>query len=66
MVRLSKREKQDKRELLSSLNQMNSNASKHEADNGEYLLIESNQIKMLKEQLLLNYLRTGGGLLLDQ
>lgn len=37
MVRLSKREKQDKRELLSSLNQMNSNASKHERDNGEYL-----------------------------
>lgn len=35
MVRLSKREKQDKRELLSSLNQMNSIASKHEADNGE-------------------------------
>lgn len=37
MVRLSKREKQDKLELLSSLNQMNSNTSKHEADNGKYL-----------------------------
>lgn len=35
MVRLSKRERQDKRELLSSLNQMNNDASKHEADNGE-------------------------------
>lgn len=35
MVRLSKREKQDKRELLSSLNQMNMNGSKHEAENGE-------------------------------
>lgn len=36
MVRLSKKEKQDKRELLSSLNQMNINGSKHAADNGEY------------------------------
>lgn len=36
MVRLSKKEKQDKRELLSSLNQMNMNGSKHEADNGEF------------------------------
>lgn len=35
MVRLSKREKQDKRVLLSSLNQMNINGIKHEADNGK-------------------------------
>lgn len=50
MVRLSKREKQDKRELLASLNQMNINASKHEADNGEYLWVEVNQIWMKSVQ----------------
>lgn len=34
MVRLSKKEKQDKLELLSSINQMNV-ASSHQVDNGE-------------------------------
>lgn len=36
MVRWSKKEKQDKRVLLSSLNQMDTSASSHEADNGKY------------------------------
>lgn len=35
MVRWSKKEKQDKRILLSSLNQMDINSTKHEADNGK-------------------------------
>lgn len=68
MVRLSKRERHDKRELLASLNQMNSNGSKHEADNGEYWVrvwlygseyevagpnqCQSNQIKMFKVNFL--------------
>lgn len=37
MVRISKKEQQDKRELLSSLNQVNSSMeSKHAAVNGMY------------------------------
>lgn len=36
MVRWSKKEKQDKRVLLSSLNQMDTSSSNHEADNGKY------------------------------
>lgn len=35
MVRLTRKQKQDKRELLSSLNQMDLNSSNHAADNGK-------------------------------
>lgn len=38
MVRLSKKEQQDKRELLSSINQMNIAESKN-VDNGEFVSI---------------------------
>lgn len=78
MVRLSKRERQDKRELLSSMNQMNGNESKHEADNGEskwWLRGETNRAKKFKANFLhlifitdvnlatVNCLHTAGGLL---